>query len=65
MVTLEKVHEAAVRLEGVARHTPVMTSRAIDELAGRQLVFKCENLQKVGAFKFRGAWNAVASLSDA
>ena len=65
MVTLEKVREAAARLEGVAHHTPVMTSRAIDDLAGRQLVFKCENLQKVGAFKFRGAWNAVASLSDA
>ena len=65
MVTLEKVREAAARLEGIAHHTPVMTSRAIDELAGRQLVFKCENLQKVGAFKFRGAWNAVASLSDA
>ena len=65
MVTLEKVREAAARLEGVAYHTPVMTSRAIDDLAGRQLVFKCENLQKVGAFKVRGAWNAVASLSDA
>ncbi len=64
MVALEKVHEAAVRLEGVAHHTPVMTSEAIDDLAGRQLIFKCENLQKVGAFKFRGAWNAVASLSD-
>ena len=64
MVTLEKVREAAVRLEGVAHRTPVMTSGAIDNLAGRQLVFKCENLQKVGAFKFRGAWNAVASLSD-
>ena len=64
MVTLEKVREAAVRLEGVAHRTPVMTSGAIDDIAGRQLVFKCENLQKVGAFKFRGAWNAVASLSD-
>ena len=64
MVTLEKVREAAVRLEGVAHRTPVMTSGAIDDLAGRQLVFKCENLQKAGAFKFRGAWNAVASLSD-
>ena len=64
MVTLEKVREAAVRLEGVAHRTPVMTSGAIDDIAGRQLVFKCENLRKVGAFKFRGAWNAVASLSD-
>ena len=64
MVTLEKVREAAVRLEGVAHRTPVMTSEAIDDLAGRQLIFKCENLQKVGAFKFRGAWNAVTSLSD-
>ena len=64
MVTLEKVREAAVRLEGVAHRTPVMTSGAIDDLAGRQLVIKCENLQKAGAFKFRGAWNAVASLSE-
>ena len=64
MVTLADIHTAAARLDGVALRTPVRTSSALDELAGRQLVFKCENLQKVGAFKFRGAWNAVASLSD-
>ena len=64
MVTLADIHAAAARLDGVALQTPVRTSGALDELAGRQLVFKCENLQKVGAFKFRGAWNAVASLSD-
>ena len=64
MVTLADIHAAAARLDGVALRTPVRTSGALDELAGRQLVFKCENLQKVGAFKFRGAWNAVASLSD-
>ena len=64
MVTLADIHTAAARLDGVALRTPVRTSGALDELAGRQLVFKCENLQKVGAFKFRGAWNAVASLSD-
>ena len=64
MVTLADIHAAAARLDGVALRTPVRTSGALDELAGRQLVFKCENLQKVGAFKFRGACNAVASLSD-
>ena len=64
MVTLADIHAAAARLDGVALQTPVRTSGALDELAGRQLIFKCENLQKVGAFKFRGAWNAVASLSD-
>ncbi|MDP7007124.1 MAG: pyridoxal-phosphate dependent enzyme [Candidatus Poseidoniia archaeon] len=64
MVTLADVRAAAARLDGVALWTPVRTSRALDKLAGRELVFKCENLQKVGAFKFRGAWNAVASLPE-
>ena len=53
--------EAAARRIAVAIHrTPVITSRALDELAGRRLYFKCENLQRVGAFKVRGAMNAVA-----
>ncbi len=63
-VTFESVQRAAARIAGVAHRTPVMTCSAIDELAGRRLFFKCENFQKVGAFKFRGACNAVGQLSD-
>ncbi len=62
--TLEDVHAAARRIEGIARRTPVETSRTLDELAGRELFFKCENLQRVGAFKIRGAANMVGGLSD-
>jgi threonine dehydratase len=59
---LEDVRRAAARLDGVAHRTPVHTSRAINSLVGAELVFKCETFQRVGAFKFRGAYNAVASL---
>lgn len=59
------VEAAARRLEGVARRTPVMTSRTADERAGANLFFKCENFQRMGAFKFRGAYNAIASLPEA
>jgi threonine dehydratase len=62
--TFEDVLAAAERIKGRVHRTPVMTSRAIDEIAGAQLHFKCENLQKVGAFKARGATNAVLSLSE-
>ena len=62
--TLEDVHRAAERIAPHAHRTPVLTSRSVDERAGARVFFKCENLQKVGAFKFRGACNAVASLSD-
>jgi len=55
--------EAAARLlDGVAHRTPVVTSRTLDERAGAQVFLKCENLQRVGAFKFRGAYNAVSRL---
>jgi threo-3-hydroxy-L-aspartate ammonia-lyase len=50
------------RLRGVAHRTPVVTSRTLDRLTGAQVFCKCENLQRGGAFKFRGAWNAVTSL---
>ncbi len=63
-LTFEKVQRAATTIAGVAHRTPVMTCSAIDEVAGRRLFFKCENFQKVGAFKFRGAFNAVSQLSD-
>jgi len=64
-VTFEDVQAAARRLAGIARRTPVMTSRSLDERLQAQLRLKCENLQRAGAFKFRGAYNAVASLGPA
>jgi threo-3-hydroxy-L-aspartate ammonia-lyase len=62
VLTLADVEAAAGRLEGVAHRTPVVTSRAIDEIVGSRVFFKCENLQRVGAFKFRGAYNAISQL---
>jgi threonine dehydratase/serine racemase len=62
---LAAVREAAARIRGIVHRTPVMTSTTLDRLAGRRLFFKCENLQKVGAFKYRGATNAVLKLTDA
>ena len=57
------VEAAAGRLEGVAHRTPVLTSRTLDERAGCQVLLKAENFQRGGAFKFRGAYNKVASLA--
>jgi threonine dehydratase/serine racemase len=62
---LADIRAAAARLAGLARRTPVETCSTLDRLAGRSLFFKCEHLQKVGAFKFRGAANAVARLDAA
>lgn len=61
-ITYDDVSSAAERLEGVAHRTPVMTSRSFDERVGAQVFFKCENLQRIGAFKFRGAYNALSRL---
>lgn len=61
-ITVEDVRAAARRLEGVAHRTPTFTSRTLDERAGAEVVLKAENLQRGGAFKFRGAWNAVAAM---
>ena len=63
--TYRDVAEAAVRLAGVANPTPVLTSRTVDNQTGAQIFFKCENFQRVGAFKFRGAYNALSQLSHA
>jgi threonine dehydratase len=63
MVTFDDVAVAADRLRGVAHRTPVMTSRTLDERVGATLFLKCENLQRTGAFKFRGAYNAIAKLT--
>ncbi len=63
MVTFDDVQAAADRLQGVAHRTPVATSRTLDARLGARLFLKCENLQRAGAFKFRGAYNAIARLS--
>jgi threonine dehydratase len=56
---------AAARLAGHANHTPVLTSRSVNERTGARVFFKCENFQRMGAFKFRGAFNAMSLLPDA
>jgi threo-3-hydroxy-L-aspartate ammonia-lyase len=63
MVTYDDVAAAHERIKPQARRTPVMTSRQVDELTGASVFFKCENLQRMGAFKFRGAYNALSRLS--
>jgi len=60
--TYADVEAAAARLDGVAHRTPVMTSRRLDDEVGASLYFKCENLQRVGAFKFRGGYNALSQF---
>ncbi|MEV5889617.1 threo-3-hydroxy-L-aspartate ammonia-lyase [Nonomuraea fuscirosea] len=64
-VTLGDVHDAAARIKGVAHRTPVLRSRTLDALVGAEVFLKCENLQRIGAFKFRGAYNAVSRLTPA
>ncbi len=64
-IAFDDISAAAARLRGVAHRTPVMTSRTADDITGAQLFFKCENLQRMGAFKFRGAYNALAQFSAA
>lgn len=64
MLTLDLIKDAAVRIRSHVHRTPVITSRAFNEAAGREVFFKCENLQRVGAFKIRGATNKILSLVD-
>lgn len=61
--TFDDVSAAAERIKGHAHKTPVMTSRTVNEELGAQVFFKCENLQRMGAFKFRGAFNALSKFS--
>jgi threonine dehydratase len=63
--TYDDVARAAARLEGIAHRTPVLTSRTLDGQVGARVFLKCENLQRMGAFKFRGAYNAIARLDQA
>ena len=62
--SIDDVRAAARRIKGVGHRTPILTNQTLDEMAGRKLFFKCENFQKIGAFKLRGGWNAVSMLSD-
>ena len=62
-VTLDDIRRAAARIKGVAHRTPVLHSRTLDEAVGAEVHVKCENFQRIGAFKFRGAYNAASRLS--
>ena len=64
MLTLQHIQEAQQRLAGRVHRTPVVTSRLFDEAAGRRVFFKCENLQRAGSFKMRGAANKILSLTE-
>jgi threonine dehydratase len=64
MLTRDLIKEAAQRIAGRVHRTPVMTSRSFNEVAGCEVFFKCENLQRAGAFKARGATNKILSLSE-
>jgi threonine dehydratase len=63
-ISFDDVRSAAEMIKGIANRTPVITSRTFNEHAGCEVYFKCENLQRVGAFKFRGAYNALSRLSE-
>ena len=65
MITKESIEQAHERIKPYIEHTPVLTSTSLNEIAGCKLFFKCENFQKVGAFKARGAINAALKLSKA
>lgn len=65
MLTIELIKEAAARIRGRVHRTPVVTSRSFNEATGKEVFFKCENLQRAGAFKIRGATNKILSLTDA
>ncbi|WP_035772208.1 pyridoxal-phosphate dependent enzyme, partial [Arthrobacter sp. Br18] len=64
-VTLDDVKAARVLLDGVIAHTPIEESRALGRLIGANVSFKCENLQRAGSFKVRGAYTRMAKLSEA
>ena len=64
MITPELIHEAQLRIKAFVHHTPIITSRLFDEAADKQVFFKCENLQRAGAFKIRGATNKILSLTE-
>src|SRR5438552_5782927 len=64
-IDFDKIRAAHERIRAYINRTPVLTSLRLDEASGASLVFKCENFQKIGAFKARGATNAIFALDDA
>lgn len=64
-IAFDDVQSAAARIRGVAHRTPVITSRTANARTGSEIFFKCENLQRMGAFKFRGAYNALSQFTEA
>ena len=62
--SMKDVIDASKRIEGHGHRTPILTNETINRLTGKKIFFKCENFQKIGAFKFRGGWNTIMSLSD-
>lgn len=64
MLTIALIKEAAARIRGRVHRTPVVTSRSLNEATGKEVFFKCENLQRAGAFKIRGATNKILSLTE-
>src|ERR1700746_2251921 len=65
MLNFALIKEAAARIDGRIHRTPLVTSRSFNEVAGKEVFFKCENLQRAGAFKARGATNKILSLTEA
>jgi len=63
-MNIEMIHAAAARLKGHVRHTPLLSSPFLDEIAGRRVLVKSECLQHSGSFKFRGAWSALSALAE-
>jgi len=64
MITFDDILDANRRIADVVHHTPLLTSHVLNDLSGNELYFKCENFQRVGAFKIRGAYNKISSLSS-
>ena len=62
-ISFADIKGAADRLKGIATRTPIMTSKTLDKLVGGEIFLKCENFQRMGAFKFRGAYNRLAQLT--
>lgn len=63
-ISINTIKQAALRLKGFVHTTPVLTSKTINKLTGYKVFFKCENFQRMGAFKFRGAFNAISKLTN-
>ena len=64
MLSIEQINQARERIDGRVHRTPIMTSHQFNELTGKEVFFKCENLQRAGSFKIRGATNKILSLTD-